>query len=251
MSRQTAIPPTRPSPARKPSTVRLRPSERARLVLGVSVVATLLLYVVPYGYVLAYPLMLLSTLVHEMGHGLAALLVGGSFHQFQMWPDGSGVAMWSAEPSRLRLAVVAAGGLLGPASAAAVGFAAGRTARGARRFLHVITILLALSLVLVVRNLFGWMFVGIFALGLWWVASRSKAETAQLVLVFLSVQLTLSVFSRGDYLFTPTARTAQGEMPSDVGQMAHALLLPYWFWGGLCAGCSIWILIQGLRAYWR
>ena len=229
----------------------LRPSERARLVLGVSVVATLLLYVVPYGYVIAYPLMLLSTLVHEMGHGIAALLVGGSFHQFQMWVDGSGVAMWSAEPSRLRLAIVAAGGLLGPAAAAAVGFAAGRTARGARRFLHVIAILLAVSMVLVVRNLFAWMFVGVFGFAIWLVASRAKAETAQLVLVFLSVQLTLSVFSRGDYLFTPTARTAEGVMPSDVGQMAQALFLPYWFWGLVCGGFSIWILIQGLRAYWR
>ena len=106
-----------PIPARNPFTDRsqggidrLRPTERARLALVASVIVTVLLYVVPYGYMLAYPLMLLSTLVHEMGHGVAALLVGGSFHQFQMWVDGSGVAMWSAEPSRWRLAVVAAGG---------------------------------------------------------------------------------------------------------------------------------------------
>ena len=242
-----------PGPSPRPSSgpAPLRPSERARLVLGVSVVATLLLYLLPFGYVLAYPLMLLSTLVHEMGHGITALLVGGSFHQFQMYQDGSGVAMWSAEPSRLRSAVVAAGGLVGPAAAAAVGFAAGRTARGARRMLLVIVAILALAFVLVVRNAFGWLFVGIFGLCLAWVARRASAETAQLVLVFLSVQLTLSVFSRSDYLFTPVARTAQGTMPSDVGQIAEALFLPYWFWGAVCAAFSVWVLIQGLRAYWR
>lgn len=238
-------------PSPPPAPAPLRPSERARLILGASVVATMLLYLVPFGYVLAYPLMLLSTLVHEMGHGIAALLVGGSFHQFQMFQDGSGVAMFSIEPSRLRSAIVAAGGLVGPALAAAVGFAAGRTARGARRMLSVIVIVLALAFVLVVRNSFGWLFVGIFGLCLAWVARRASAETAQLVLVFLSVQLSLSVFSRGDYLFTPVARTAKGPMPSDVGQIAQALFLPYWFWGAVCGLFSVWVLIQGLRAYWK
>lgn len=229
----------------------LRPNERAKLVLIVSVVATLLLYVLPFGYILAYPLMLLSTLVHEMGHGIAAMLVGGTFHEFKMWQDGSGVAMWSGEPSRFSSAFVAGGGLVGPALAAALGFALGRTAQGARRMLWIIVVILALSFVLVVRNPFGWLFVGVFGLLLSWVAKKASAETAQLVLIFLSVQLTLSVFSRGDYLFTDTARTAQGTMPSDVGQIADALFLPYWFWGGVCGLFSIWVLIQGLRAYWR
>ena len=55
-------------------TPRLKPAERARLVLLATVILTALLYVVPYGRYVAYPLMLLSTLVHEMGHGVAALL---------------------------------------------------------------------------------------------------------------------------------------------------------------------------------
>lgn len=229
----------------------LRPTEKARVALIVSVVATVLLYVVPYGYVPAYPLMLLSTLVHEMGHGLAAILVGGTFHEFKMWVDGSGVALWSAEPSALRRGVVAAGGLVGPALAAAIGFYVGRTARGARTMLWVVAVGLMLSALLVVRNSFGWMFVSVLAVGLWLIARRASDETAQMVLVFLSVQLTLSVFSRGDYLFTQTAQTAQGPMPSDVGQMADALLLPYWFWGAACGLFSLWVLFLGLRAYWR
>ena len=46
---------------------------RAAGILVGSIIATLLLwYVIPYGRTIAYPLVLLSTLVHEMGHGLAA-----------------------------------------------------------------------------------------------------------------------------------------------------------------------------------
>ncbi len=230
---------------------RLRPVERARLVLGVSIAVTALLYFVPYGRYLAYPLMLLSTLAHEMGHGIAALVVGGSFDRFVMWPDGSGMAVWSGEPSRLSAAAVAAGGLVGPAVAAALAFTFGRTERGARHTLTAIAVVLVLALVLVVRNLFGAVFVALLLAGCVAIARKASGEIAQLALVFLAVQLALSVFSRGDYLFTPVAETAGGTMPSDVGQIAAALLLPYWFWGAVCGGLSVLVLGYGVRRYWR
>ena len=230
---------------------RLRNSERARIVLLVSVGLTALLYVIPYGRVLAYPLMLLSTLAHEMGHGIAAVLVGGSFDRFQLWPDGSGVATWSGQAGPLERAVVAAGGLVGPAVAAAIGFAVGRTVKGARGALYAVAVLLALALLLVVRNLFGLVFVAVVLGGCFFAALKASGEIAQLLLIFLAVQLAFSVFSRADYLFTPVAQTATGVMASDVGQMAAALLLPYWFWGLMCGGLSVAVLIYGIRTYWR
>ena len=229
----------------------MRPREQARLVLAVSVVATVLVYAVPQLQFIAYPLLLLSTLAHELGHGAAALLSGGRFHRLVLHLDGSGIAEWSAEPSRLRLAFVAAGGLVGPAFAAALAFVAGRSAGSARRALGVAAVVLAIALVLFVRGTGGMLFVAVLALMLGLVARHASDEMAQLFLVFLAVQLTLSVFSRGDYLFTPVARTAQGPMPSDVAQMATALFLPYWFWGFVCAALSLVILAFGVRAYWR
>ncbi len=232
-------------------TTPLKPAERARVVLLVSIGLTGLLYVVPYGQYLAYPLMLLSTLAHEMGHGVAALLVGGSFHRFEMWPDGSGVAVWSGEVGPLQRALVAAGGLVGPAVAAAIGFAVGRTIRGARGALATLAAILALALLLVVRNLFGFLFVAVLLGGCVLATRKASGEIAQLVLVFLAVQLALSVFSRGDYLFVEVAETGSGVMPSDVGQMAAALLLPYWFWGLGCGAVSIAVLLYGLKVFWR
>ena len=64
-------------------------SNRVALFLLLSVIATLLLYfVVPFGRLIAYPLVLLSTLAHELGHGIAAVLVGGDFEQFVMHDNG-------------------------------------------------------------------------------------------------------------------------------------------------------------------
>ncbi len=230
---------------------RLEPAERARVVLLVSIGLTALLYLVPYGRYLAYPLMLLSTLAHEMGHGFTALLVGGSFHRFEMWADGSGVAVWSGQVGPLKRALVAAGGLVGPAVAAALGFAVGRTIRGARAALVTLAAILGLALLLVVRNLFGVLFVAVVLAGCVLAARKASGEVAQLVLIFLAVQLALSVFSRGDYLFTPVAETATGVMPSDVGQMAAALWLPYWFWGAGCGALSVVALLYGLKVFWR
>ena len=63
--------------------------------------------------------------------------------------------------------------------------------------------------------------------------------------------MSLSVFSRGDYLFKPAAKTTAGLMPSDTAQIAAALFLPYWFWGALIGalslailGCGLWLIAQ-------
>ena len=221
---------------------------RSAIILSISVVVTLLLYyVIPYGRVVGYPLILLSTLVHEMGHGIAAILVGANFEQFVMYSDGSGVARWSGDVGRFGRAFISAGGLVGPAIGAGVGFVLGRHEKLSRVTLGVLGVLLLLSIIFVVRNLFGVFFVAVTALIFLGVALKARPWISQVMLLFVSTQLALSVFSRGDYLFTDVARTSQGEMPSDVGQMADALFLPYWFWGALCALVSVGILVLGIR----
>jgi hypothetical protein len=230
-------------------------AKRARTLLVVSALATLALYLVPYSFYVSYPLRLISTLFHELGHGVAAVIVGGDFERFKMWTDGSGMTYWGGPIGNAGRAFVAAGGLVGPAVVAAICLVCARRPRLARWCLGTIGALLALALVLVVRNAFGLVYVGGFAAICLFLALRTSAQTVQLGLVFLAVQLALSVYARGDYLFTQYADTAAGRAPSDVQQMADALLLPYWFWGALCAAFSAavlivggWILLRGRRA---
>jgi Peptidase M50B-like len=70
------------------------------------------------------------------------------------------------------------------------------------------------------------------------------------VVVFLAVQLALSVFSRADYLFTKTAANPSGVYPSDVLQMQYVLFLPYWFWGFGCGAFAVMALLYGIRTFW-
>ena len=79
--------------------------------------------------------------------------------------------------------------------------------------------------------------------GLLVLGRKASPRGAQVALVFLAVQLSLSVFSRSDYLFTPGT--------SDVGAIESALFLPYWFWGAVCGGFSVVVLAIGAFAFLR
>jgi hypothetical protein len=214
-----------------------------------SLVVTAALFAIPQARPIAYPLILLSTVAHELGHGLTAIAVGGDFRQLQMFSDGSGVASWAGSGGRVQQALVAAGGLVGPAIAAAILLLVGSRPRGARLALGFVGGALLLTTVLLVRNPFGVAFiagVGLLALA---VAIRAPLAAAQATLVFVAVQLALACFSRSDYLFTAVAETSAGPMPSDVAQIAEALFLPYWFWGAVCAVVSLLALVGGMTGF--
>jgi hypothetical protein len=228
-----------------------RARRRTLWALVLSIVITVALYAIPFGQFAAYPLMLLSTLVHELGHGLTALTVGAQFDALAIYSDGSGIAHYQGQLSPRAHALVAAGGLVGPALGAAAGFIMGRNAKAARVATSLSSAALLLLLSLFIRNPFGIAFVGLFALGLGWVAVRKDSAASQLVVVFGSVQLALSVFSRSDYLFTDVAHTGAGTLPSDTAHIAQALGGPYWAWGMACGGFSLAVLALGVWLFTR
>lgn len=215
--------------------------------LVLSAILTLALYVVPHADIVALPLLWLSTLAHELGHGLTALALGGDFERLVLHPNGSGVA-WTSVRGDLRSALVAMGGLLGPAVAASLCFLFARTAGMARWSLGVVSFLLLLTAVIWVRGIFGFVFVLALAVVLGTIVFRLGQDAARIAVVFLGVQLSLSVFSRSDYLFTAVAQMPDGVLPSDTALIAEAMGLPYWFWGGFCGLFSFVVLGAGLWA---
>ena len=225
-----------------------KPSRAPKLLL-LSVTLTLALYyLIPYGRVIAYPLVLLSTIAHELGHGAGALLSGGGFHELLISANGSGVAVTSSTWWLTKIMTLV-GGLIGPSVVAALGFKLSRSAAGAQRALRGAGLLLGLACLLWVRSLFGLLFLGGLALLMFEVPRRVSAGLAQFTSLFLSTQLALSVFSRGDYLFTRYADLGGGRvMPSDVAQLEQLTWLPYWLWGLGCGALSLMILAWGLKS---
>jgi hypothetical protein len=224
---------------------------QAGSALAIAIAATLAVHWIPFLGWLGWPLLLLSTLAHELGHGLTALVLGGRLQALLLWSDGSGMAAYSGRFGTASMALVAAGGLLGPPLAALALLLAGRSSRAAHAALGLFALLLVACVLLWAGNLFtvGYCLVLAALLGL--LAWRASPAVSQVVCVFLAVQLALASFSRSDYLFTAEARTAGGAMPSDVAQIAHALWLPYWFWGGLIAFASLALLALGAWQFAR
>ncbi len=230
---------------------RVQITRGARQVLWWSIVLTLLLPRVPILSMVGTPLMWLSTVAHELGHGIAAIVLGGELVAFVIRPDGSGTAITSGSSSDVVGALVAAGGLVGPALAAALGFLLARRASLARVALGLFAAVFLIAAVTVAEPGFTRIYLGtvggLAAAG----AGLLRPRWAQFAVVFLAVQLALSVFSRGDYLFTDVAHSSAGAMPSDVAHMARYLGGPYWLWGLVCGLVSVVVLFAGVWFYTR
>jgi len=213
-----------------------------------AVLATLAVWYVPGVRMLGLPLVWLSTAAHEGGHALAAALVGGTVHELQLFANGSGVARSSYEAGRLAQATVAAGGLVGPSVMAWILFRAGRSAKGSRMALYAGSLICLVVTLWIGEGAFTWDFL-LGLGGLLFLLARKGGEALQhAVVLFLGIQLSLSVFSRGDYLFMAEANMGGGvTMPSDVSHISRALFLPYWFWGALLTLVNLGILWSGWR----
>jgi hypothetical protein len=208
--------------------------------------AIVIAWQVPYGPQAFYPLTLLATFAHEMGHGLAALLVGADFDRLSLHANGSGLAEWRGEVGRFARAAVAAGGLLGPTAAGVALLLLAGSTRRARLLLWVFAAGIALSVAIWVRNPFGIVFLLAMAAALAAAGAWLGDAGASFLLHLLAAVLCLSWFRDLDYMFSASAIVAGVARPSDSAVMAQALWLPFWFWGALVAALSLALLVLGL-----
>jgi hypothetical protein len=220
--------------------------------VGAAALTALLLTIIPGLWPIAYPLRLFTTLIHELGHGLAALFTGGRFVRFVVFADGSGVA-YTAGGWRW---VVVAAGYLGVALCAAALIVVGRRARASHLTLLVLGAVIAICTLLfgiptifsaqVVAGLltvFSGLLMGCLLV---WAGLRASQGLAVYLVNMLAFYLGLSAFTDIATLFvlSTDARAQQ----TDAEAMAQITFLPAAFWAvawGLFAavliGGALWI----------
>jgi len=92
----------------------VKPTDRLELrTLAFALLASLLLWNLPFGGVLLYPFKLLATWLHEMSHGLSMLMTGVGFDHVTIYRDTSGLAYGTNEAGSVGRAVIAAAGYMG------------------------------------------------------------------------------------------------------------------------------------------
>lgn len=224
-----------------------------RVAFWAAVAITLAVHLMPFADVVGRPLVWLSVLVHELGHGVGGMLGGGDFRELVLYDrDGavSGVAM-VATSSTAASALCTLAGLVGPSVAAALGFTAARSSRAARLALLAIAAFLVWALAFKVRTWLGVGVVGGLVVVTSVAALLASPRGAQLVLMFLSIQLALSLWGHLDYMFSASALLPGGPVPSDTARLAADLGGTFWMWGILSATLSLGALALGAAVLLR
>lgn len=222
---------------------------RLLALFWVAAAISLVLPRIPYGRHLLYPFALLGTWAHEMGHGVFAVLAGGSFNRLVIYQNLGGTA-YSSGVGSLGRAFVAAGGLLGPALAGGIIIVLGSREASVRWILAGLAVLLGLSLLLVVRNVFGWVALGVIAIVLGGLAAYGPEAVRVLVTQLIGIQFCFASWGTLDYMFTRDFVRDGQVIESDTQEIADVLLLPYWFWGGLIALTSLAIMASSFYFAW-
>ena len=217
--------------------------------LALIAVGTVVLWQLPLGQTVLYPFTLLATWFHEMGHGVASMLLGARFDELVLFADGSGYAQsaWPSDTPGIFHALTAAAGLMGPALAGAALIVASRSQKATRVLLVALGAALAISTLVWVRSLAGWIVLPVFAAVILLIASLDRPRLQKVTIEFLGIQAAISIWRDIHYLFSPGATVDGRQLVSDTGAIADALLLPYWFWGGAITVAILAILWKALK----
>ncbi len=220
------------------------------IVASISVLSVVLWHFVPFGRIALYPFILLDTWFHEMGHGLTALILGGSFHKLELFADGSGIAYWSGDVFGMNIgkAAVAAGGPTAPTLIGALFLILSSNAKRARLLMLLFSFVLALSTIIWIRSLFGAGLIIVFALIFFFIALKGNDRFNKFTLQFIAIQAFMSMYLSIDYLFSSSGTTEMGVYYSDTQHIAENLWLPYWFWGGAICVFSALMLYFSFRS---
>ena len=139
-----------------------------------AVAVSLVVSLTPWAPFLLYPFKLFTTWVHECGHALMTVLVGGRVTSITIEPDTSGLTQSLVPVGRVARGLVASSGYLGAAVVGCLLMAATRVEKWAHVILLSLGAFMLLTLVLWMRNLFG--FGVVLAWGVALVDARPKGH---------------------------------------------------------------------------
>ncbi len=223
-------------------------------IIGISLLV-FLLWQLPYFGMLQYPLLLLGTWFHEMGHGLTALILGGKFHYLEIYENGGGVAYSDVSSSYLNYniarALTAAGGLLGPAITGAILIASARNKATSKIALWVLITVMVISLCIWIHKLLALIVLSVFAAILFFIGLVRVRNLEAFTLLFLGTQCVLSTYLQIGYLFTQQFERNGKVYYSDTQMIAAHLPGTYWMWGICVLLASAFLLYKSYTFYLR
>jgi hypothetical protein len=186
----------------------------------------------PWAPWLLYPFKLFTTWVHECGHALMTVLVGGRVASIVIEPDTSGLTRSLVPAGRVARGLVASSGYLGAAVVGCLLMAATRVEKWTRAILLSLGACMLLTVVVWMRNPFGVAVVLAWGVALVALARAGMANALRFFLSLLAIQVALNAVYDIRVLFL----IDRGR--SDAATMARLFLLPSWVWA------TAWMLMS-------
>jgi hypothetical protein len=200
--------------------------------LWAAVAVSLVISLTPWAQFLLYPFKLFTTWVHECGHALMTVLVGGHVTSITIAPDTSGLTLSLVPVGRVARGLVASAGYLGAAVVGCLLMAATRVEKWAHVILLGLGAFMLLTVVLWMRNLFGIGVVLAWGVALVALARQGIGNAPRFLLSVLAIQVALNSVYDIRVLFL----LERGQ--SDAASMARLFLLPAWVWA------TAWMLMS-------
>lgn len=218
--------------------------KRHQKILVASLAVAAASWVVPTLGWLTLPLRYLYTLLHEIGHALAAAITGAYDISIQIALDGSGVT-WSRGG---HLLVVAPAGYIGATAMGAAMLWVAKTPQGATNALRTMAITLGIAWLVWVRfDPLGMALCLVFGFLTWMIAIRATGETllfaAQFLGAFLCLASLQAVLGVVGMLGLP--------IENDAVILEKATGIPAAFSALLWAAMSVVAVGVGLRHAWK
>ena len=200
--------------------------------LWAAAAVSLVLSLTPWAQFLLYPFKLFTTWVHECAHALMIVLVGGRVTSITIEPDTSGLTQSLVPVGRVARGLVASAGYLGAAVVGCLLIAATRVEKWAHLILLSLGAFMLLTLVLWLRNPFGFAVVLAWGVALLALARKGIGNAPRFLLSLLGIQVALNSVYDIRVLFL----IDRGQ--SDAATMARLFLLPSWVWA------TAWMLMS-------
>jgi hypothetical protein len=207
--------------------------------LWLAAAVSLVVSLTPWAPILLYPFKLFTTWVHECAHALMTVLVGGRVLSITIRPDTSGLTQSLVPAARIAGGLVASAGYLGAAVVGCLLMAATRVEKWAHVILLCLGALMLFTVVVWMRNLFGFMVVLAWAVALIGLARRGIGTVPRFLLSLMAIQVALNSVYDIRALF-------MSDRASDATTMSRLFLLPSWMWATMWMVASVALLCTTL-----
>ena len=203
-----------------------------RLIISLAV--SFLLSFFDWGNKALFPFKIFTTWLHECWHALIALILGATDIRIELNPDASGLTHYKIQDGKLKRACIACAGYLGASfSGCLILFLKVATEKhiehwNIQAMITILCILITLSLIFWIRNLFGFLSTLILGIALGsLIYFPVLTPYSQPIILFLAIQTALNSLFDIRILFE--LKSSKGHM-SDAHTLQKLFYLPHWVW---------------------